>query len=166
MVKRSAGLLLYRTKNGFVEVFLAHPGGPFYVKKDAGVWSIPKGEFDTEEPFAAARREFEEETGFRIAGEFIELPAIKQKAGKIVYAWAVEADVDPSELTSNNFPMEWPPKSGSIKEFPEVDRAAWFDIETAMQKILPSQAGLISHMLKKLRQLGSLPEDDGQKRDR
>ena len=126
MVKRSAGLLLYRTKNGFVEVFLAHPGGPFYVKKDAGVWSIPKGEFDTEEPFAAARREFEEETGFRIAGEFIELPAIKQKAGKIVYAWAVEADIDADAIHSNTFEMEWPPHSGKTATFPEIDRAAWF----------------------------------------
>lgn len=152
MIKRSAGLLLYRTKNGFVEVFLVHPGGPFYAKKDLGVWTIPKGELDGGEPFATARREFEEETGFKIAGEFIELPAVKQKGGKLVYAWAVEADVDPTKIESNMFSMEWPPKSGKIKEFPEADHADWFDIATAMQKILPSQKELISNLLKKIQE--------------
>ena len=150
MIKRSAGLLLFRTTNGFVEVFLVHPGGPFFVKKDLGVWSIPKGEFDAEEPFAAARREFEEETGFAIAGDFIELPVIKQKGGKLVYAWAVEADIDASAIESNTFEMEWPPKSGKVQEFPEVDRAEWFDVETAKQKINPAQAELIESMLKKI----------------
>ncbi len=150
MIKRSAGLLLFRTTNGFVEVFLVHPGGPFYAKKDLGVWSIPKGELDGEEPFAAARREFEEETGFAVAGDFIELPVIKQKSGKLVYAWAVEADVDASTIESNTFPMEWPPKSGKVQEFTEVDRAEWFDVETAKKKINPAQAELIESMLKKI----------------
>lgn len=147
MVKRSAGLLVFRTTNGFVEVFLVHPGGPFFAKKDLGSWSIPKGEFEMEEPLAAARREFEEETGFSMAGEFIELRPIKQKGGKLVYAWAVEADLDAAAITSNTFELEWPPKSGSLKEYPEVDRAAWFDLETARSKILASQAELITELI-------------------
>ena len=110
----------------------------------------PKGELDGEEPFAVARREFEEETGFRIAGDFIELPPVKQKGGKLVYAWAVEADIDASAIESNTFAMEWPPKSGKVQEFPEVDRAAWFDVETAKKKINPAQAVLIESMLKKI----------------
>lgn len=147
MVKRSAGLLVFRTTNGFVEVFLVHPGGPFFAKKDLGSWSIPKGEFEMEEPLAAARREFEEETGFSMAGEFIELKPIKQKGGKLVYAWAVEGDLDAAAITSNTFELEWPPKSGSLKEYPEVDRAAWFDLETARSKILASQAELIMELV-------------------
>ncbi len=150
MTKRSAGLLLFRTVNGFVEVFLVHPGGPFFVKKDLGVWSIPKGELDGEEPFAAARREFEEETGSRIAGAFIELPVIKKKGGKLVYAWAVEADIEAAEIVSNTFSMEWPPHSGKRQEFPEVDRGEWFTIETAKEKILKGQRGFLDQLQARL----------------
>jgi len=150
MVKRSAGLLLYRTVNGLLEVFLVHPGGPFYVKKDLGSWSIPKGEFDIEEPLTAARREFKEETGFDIAGDFVELEPIKQKGGKFVYAWAVEADVDPGDLTSNTFTLEWPPKTGKTTEYPEADRGEWFTIGVAREKILPSQAPLLDDLLRKV----------------
>jgi predicted NUDIX family NTP pyrophosphohydrolase len=150
MAKQSAGLLLYRTANGFLEVFLVHPGGPFYAKKDLGSWSIPKGEFEMENPLDAARREFKEETGCDIAGEFVELKPIKQKGGKWVYAWAVEADIDPARLKSNTFSLEWPPKSGKIKEYPEVDRADWFTLDDAQQKILPSQSKILSDLINKL----------------
>jgi predicted NUDIX family NTP pyrophosphohydrolase len=151
MNKQAAGLLVYRNADEGVEIFLVHPGGPFYVKKDDGVWSIPKGIFDEdEEPLAAARREFEEETGFKIAGDFFELKPVKQKGGKIVHAWAVEADVDADAIQSNTFTMEWPPKSGKMAEFPEVDRAAWFDPETALQKINPAQSALITELLSRI----------------
>jgi predicted NUDIX family NTP pyrophosphohydrolase len=150
MIRQSAGLLVYRETDEGVEVFLVHPGGPFYAKKDDGVWSIPKGEFDMENSLTAARREFEEETGQRIAGDFFELKPIKQKGGKIVHAWAVEADVDPQAIQSNTFTMEWPPKSGKMSEFPEVDRAAWFDPETAKQKINPAQSAFITELLSRI----------------
>ena len=152
MAKQSAGLLLYRTTNGFLEVFLVHPGGPFWKNKDKGVWSIPKGEFTSETPLKAARRELKEETGFSVSGPFIELMPIKQKGGKWVYAWAVEADVDPSKLKSNTFTMTF--ASGGSKEFPEVDRAAWFDLETAGRKILPSQAVALQHLQERLTEIG------------
>jgi predicted NUDIX family NTP pyrophosphohydrolase len=150
MIKQSAGLLVYRETDNGVEVFLVHPGGPFYTKKDDGVWSIPKGEFDAEDSLTAARREFEEETGFKIAGDFFALSPVKQKGGKIVYAWAVEADIDPQAIQSNTFKMEWPPKSGKMVEFPEVDRAAWFDPQTAKQKINPAQYALITELLSRI----------------
>src|SRR5829696_7412301 len=122
-MKQAAGLLVYRRTGGGLEVFLVHPGGPFYARKDDGVWSIPKGLFDADEdPLAPARREFEEETGQKIAGDFFELKPITQKGGKIVYAWAVEANVDADDIVSNTFDLEWPPKSGKMQEFPEVDR--------------------------------------------
>jgi predicted NUDIX family NTP pyrophosphohydrolase len=129
-----------------IDVFLVHPGGPFWAKKDAGAWSIPKGEFETEQPLVAAMREFEEETGLKISGDFIELKPVKQKGGKIVYAWAVEADFDASDIQSNMFKLEWPPKSGVMRDYPEVDRAGWFDLETAKLKMLASQAGLIEQL--------------------
>jgi predicted NUDIX family NTP pyrophosphohydrolase len=151
MIKQSAGLLLFREADEGIELFLVHPGGPFYKNKDIGVWSIPKGEFDeTEDALTAARREFEEETGFKIAGDFFELEAVKQKGGKMVYCWGVEADVDAAAVVSNTFPMEWPPKSGRTQEFPEVDRAGWFTPEAAKEKILPSQLPLIASLLAKI----------------
>jgi predicted NUDIX family NTP pyrophosphohydrolase len=140
MAKQSAGLLLFRRKAG-LEVFLVHPGGPFWAKKDLGVWSIPKGEYrEGEDAFAAARREFAEETGFLPDGDFRALGEIRQAGGKRVKAWAVEGDCDPAAFRSNTFTMEWPPRSGKRREFPEVDRAAWFPIAEARRKIHPAQA--------------------------
>lgn len=149
MAKQSAGLLLYRTTNGFLEVFLVHPGGPFWKNKDKGVWTIPKGEFTGEPPLEAAKRELKEETGFSVSGPFIELAPIKQKGGKWVYAWAAEADLDPSKVKSNTFTMTF--ASGGSKEFPEVDRADWFTVNEAMEKILEAQAPLITQLAGKLR---------------
>lgn len=143
MPRQSAGLLLYRTKNGFLEVFLVHPGGPFWVSRDAGAWSIPKGEFTTEEPLDAAKRELREETGFSVSGDFLSLTPIKQKGGKWVHAWAIETDVDPAKLKSNTFNLKG-------REYPEVDRAEWFTVETAKEKINQAQAELISELEGKL----------------
>lgn len=147
MAKQSAGLLLYRKMNGDLEVFLAHPGGPFYTKKDLGVWSIPKGEFTTEKPLAAAKREFKEETGFTASGKFIELFPVKTSSGKMVYAWAVEADFDPAKLKSNTFPLEF---AGRVREYPEVDRADWFTIDAAREKIIAYQLPLLSQLIKRV----------------
>ena len=142
--KRSAGLLLYRKRAGALEVFLVHPGGPFWTKKDAGAWTIPKGEIgEDEEPLAAARREMAEETGFAPEGKFIALPPVRQKAGKLVLAWAVEGDCDPAALRSNSFSMEWPPHSGRSAEFPEIDRGAWYGIAEARDKLLEAQLPLL-----------------------
>jgi len=147
MPKKSAGLLLYREKRGSLEVFLVHPGGPFWAKKDEGAWSIPKGEFDADEdPLDAARREFQEETGLAVAGEYLPLTPIRQTGGKTVYAWAVRADVDAAMAKSNAFSIEWPPGSGKTQEFPEIDRADWFDIEVARRKILKSQLPLLEQI--------------------
>jgi predicted NUDIX family NTP pyrophosphohydrolase len=147
MGKQSAGLLLYRRRQGNLEVLLVHPGGPFWAHKDAGAWSIPKGEHGPEEdPLAAARREFTEETGFTAAGPFFPLTPLKQKSGKVVQAYACEGEADPGGLTSNTFPLEWPPHSGKTKEFPEVDRAAWFSLEEAAEKIHPGQAGFLQEL--------------------
>lgn len=141
---------MYRKRNNVLEVFLVHPGGPFFVKKDAGVWSIPKGEIDEgEDHLAAAKREFEEETGCRPEGTFVPLAPVKQKSGKIVLSWSVEGDCDAESVTSNTFSMEWPPKSGRMREFPEVDRAAWFTIGEAKQKINPAQAPLLNELMSK-----------------
>ena len=148
MAKQSAGLLLYRTKNGFLEVFLTHPGGPFWKNKDKGAWTIPKGEFSGEPALEAAKRELKEETGFTVRGPFIELTPIKQKGGKWVYAWAVEKDVDPSKIKSNEFTVTF--SSGHSQDYPEVDRADWFRIEEAKEKILEAQARLISELSAKL----------------
>jgi len=149
MAKRSAGLLMYRRKNG-LEVFLVHPGGPFWAQRDMGAWSIPKGEYaDGEEPLAAARREFEEETGFPATGGFIELGELKQAGGKIVSAWAFEGDCDARDLRSNTFTMEWPPRSGRKMEFPEVDRGSWYSIEDARKYLLPAQCVFLDRLLQK-----------------
>jgi predicted NUDIX family NTP pyrophosphohydrolase len=147
MAKQSAGILLYRKVKKVVEVLLVYPGGPFFSGKDAGNWSIPKGEFTEEEvPLHAAIREMEEETGFHPEGEFIELTPIKQKSGKIVYCWAQESDLDASTIVSNTFEMEWPPKSGKRKTYPEIEEAAWFDIETAKKKINERQIALLEEL--------------------
>jgi predicted NUDIX family NTP pyrophosphohydrolase len=147
MARKSAGLLLFRETSGHLEVLLVHPGGPFWSRKDEGAWSIPKGELEEgEDPLEAAKREFEEEMGSPIHGEAIPLRPLKQPGGKIVHAWAVRGDFNPDLLQSNTFPLEWPPKSGRIQEFPEVDRAAWFPIETARQKILKGQAGFLDQL--------------------
>lgn len=148
MPKQSAGLLLHRHAGAQLEVFLVHPGGPIWAKKDLGVWSIPKGEFTAdEEPLAAARRELTEETGLTVDGPFRPLGTIRQASGKVVHAWAVEADCDPAVIASNTFSLEWPPRSGRKQDFPEVDRAAWFLSEIAGQKINPAQAALIDRLV-------------------
>lgn len=149
MANQSAGILLYRTKNDSLEVFLVHPGGPFWQNKDNGAWTIPKGEFGSEAPFAAAKRELKEETGFTARGPFIELTPIVQKGGKWVHAWAVEKDVDPTKLKSNTFTMKF--ASGGTREYPEVDRGDWFTVEEAKEKILEAQVRLIDELEEKLR---------------
>jgi len=144
---KSAGILLYRFREGVLQVLLAHPGGPFWAKKDSGAWTIPKGEIgDSEEPLAAARRELREETGLDLDGEFIALAPVRQKSGKWVHAWALEGDCDPAAIRSNTFSVEWPPKSGKQREFPEIDRAAWFTIPEAREKILAAQAGFLDEL--------------------
>lgn len=145
MAKRSAGILAYRRHQEQVQVLLVHPGGPFYVKKDLGVWSIPKGEYEeTENPLTVAKREFEEETGNIITQQvFVPLEPVKMKSGKIVTAWTVEADFEKSFIRSNMFEMEWPPNSGKMQQFPEVDKAEWFTLAVAKQKIHPAQLPLL-----------------------
>jgi predicted NUDIX family NTP pyrophosphohydrolase len=153
MPKQSAGILLYRNAGGRIEVLLVHPGGPFWAKKDGGAWSIPKGEFgDGEEPLEAAKREFQEETSFPIEGTFIPLNPVKQPSGKTVYAWAVEGDIDADAILSNTFSMEWPKGSAKTKSFPEIDKADWFDLETAKVKILKGQLGLLEQLSRNLSQ--------------
>jgi len=150
--KTSAGLLMFRRLAGRpLEVLLAHPGGPFWARKDLGAWTIPKGEFTDEDPLAAAQREFEEETGLAPTPPFIELTTIKQKSGKRVSAWAFEGDWDPGLLRSNDFEMEWPKGSGHMQAFPEVERAEWFTIERAREKILPAQEPLLDRLMEVLR---------------
>jgi predicted NUDIX family NTP pyrophosphohydrolase len=146
--KRSAGILLFRRDP--LEVLLVHPGGPFFAKKDAGVWSIPKGEYDagSEDPLSCARREFAEELGSALPpGDPVELGEIKQRGGKIVTAYAVEGDVDATAAESNTFEMEWPPRSGRMASFPEIDRAEWFDADTAREKLVPAQAAFVDRLL-------------------
>ena len=151
MPKKSAGLLLFREVAGRLEVLLVHPGGPFWAGKDQGAWSIPKGEFEEgEEPLSAAKREFREETGFTPDGDMIPLEPLRQPSGKLVYAWAVERDLDPARVRSNTFSMEWPPRSGRYQEFPEVDRAAWFSVEEARGKISKGQAAFLVRLQEKL----------------
>jgi predicted NUDIX family NTP pyrophosphohydrolase len=150
--KRSAGLLMFRrTNTGGIEILLVHPGGPFWAKKDAGAWSVPKGEFgEHEDGLLAAQREFEEETGAVASGKFMELKPIRQPGGKTVDAWAVEGDFDVSKHVSNVFELEWPPRSGKIQAFPEADKAEWFGPEMARIKILKGQVGLIDQLLDRL----------------
>jgi predicted NUDIX family NTP pyrophosphohydrolase len=138
---------MYRIRSSGIEVLLAHPGGPFFQKKDEGAWSIPKGEIEPEEDsLAAAQREFEEETGIKPAGPFMELTPVKQKGGKIVHAWAFEGDCSPKAIVSNTFTMEWPPKSGREQEYPEIDKADFFDLDAARTKINPAQVSLIDDL--------------------
>lgn len=156
MPKRSAGLLLYRRRDESIEVFLVHPGGPFWAKKDRGAWSIPKGEYeDDEDPLAAARREFKEETGFPAPADAIALGEVKQAGGKIVTAWAAPGDCDPAKLVSNSCEIEWPPRSGRKMEIPEVDRGAWFPIEEAHDWIFTSQQPFLERLKQKLAANGS-----------
>src|SRR5262245_29759389 len=151
MARTSAGLLMFRWRHGQLEILLVHPGGPFWAKKDEGAWSIPKGEIgEHEEALAAARREVEEETGATPEGVFIPLAPVRQAGGKVVHAWAIESDFDPASLTSNTFRMEWPPRSGHQQTFPEVDRAAWFTLDAARQKILRGQRPLIDELARAL----------------
>ena len=151
MPKVSAGLLLYRVRDGELEFLLAHPGGPFWKDRDAGAWTIPKGEINEgENPLAAARREFEEEVGLKPDGEFMELTPIQQKGGKIVRAWAVEGDGDITNIKSNLFQMEWPPNSGRFQTCPEVDRAAFFRIQEAKSKINSAQIPFLEELKRKL----------------
>lgn len=146
MAKQSAGLLIYKRSDGRLFVFLVHPGGPFWAKKDTGAWSIPKGEFDDDEDaLTAARREFTEETGQTVNGDFRELRPCRQKGGKIVRAWAIEADVSET-VVSNMFEMEWPPRSGRKQTFPEVDRGGWFEIGEARSRINPGQLPLLDEL--------------------
>jgi predicted NUDIX family NTP pyrophosphohydrolase len=151
MARQSAGILLYRMNNKNLEVFLVHPGGPFWKNKDEGAWSIPKGEFgEKEDALDAAIREMEEETGYRIEDKCTPLSIVKQKSGKIIHAWACRGDVDPAKIRSNEFEMEWPPRSGKKTKFPEVDKAAWFDTDTAKKKINPGQVNLITELESKI----------------
>jgi predicted NUDIX family NTP pyrophosphohydrolase len=152
MAKLSAGLLMFRFgRNQELEVFLVHPGGPFWAKKDLGAWSLPKGEYlEGEAALDAARREFQEETGFVAQGDFLELSSIRQAGGKVVTAWAFAGDCDPEKLVSNRFEIDWPPRSGRKMEIPEVDRAAWFLIPEARERILKSQETFLDRLLEKL----------------
>ena len=141
---QSAGVLLYRRVGEALEVLLVHPGGPFWARKDEGAWSIPKGEFDAPEPAAdAARREFAEETGVTLNGEFVALSPVRQPSGKIVHAFAVAGDLDPASIASNTFELEWPPRSGRTQSFPEIDRAAWFALDEARGKIIKGQRPIL-----------------------
>jgi predicted NUDIX family NTP pyrophosphohydrolase len=151
MGKNSAGILAWHKEQGILKVLLIHPGGPFFTRKDIGVWSIPKGEpGDNEDMLDAARREFFEELGIEVSGTFIPLQPVKQKGGKVVHAWAVEAWPDISRVHSNTFAMEWPPRSGKMQEFPEVDKAEWFTVEEAKTKINSAQVGLIDELAVKV----------------
>ena len=154
-MKKSAGILLYKFIDKTIFFLLVHPGGPFWKNKDLESWSIPKGEFtEDENPLDAAKREFYEETGFKLESEsetdFIELDSVKLKSGKTIYAWALEFDIDATLVKSNDFEMEWPPKSGKQQSFPEVDRAEWFQTEHALKKINPAQADFIVQIISKI----------------
>jgi predicted NUDIX family NTP pyrophosphohydrolase len=144
---KSAGVLLYRRRGEMLEVFLVHPGGPYWARKDNGAWSIPKGEYATgDDALAAARREFNEETGLEVSGPFVPLKPVRQSGGKVISAWAAAGDLDPAQLRSNSFVLEWPPKSGTLHEYPEVDRGAWFSIAEARIKLNPAQRALLDQL--------------------
>ncbi|MGJ0119389.1 NUDIX domain-containing protein [Williamsia sp. MIQD14] len=148
MPRRSAGLLIHRGTGTGLEVLLGHPGGPFYVRKDDGCWSIPKGEYTDEDPLDAARREFLEEVGIAVPdGPAVDLGEVRQSSGKIVTAWAVAGDIDVTVAVSNTFEIEWPPRSGTLQSFPEIDRVEWFDLPTAHTKILASQRPFLERLL-------------------
>ena len=152
MAKVSGGLLLYRLRDGVIEVFLVHPGGPFWAKKDLGAWSIPKGEAaQGEDLLARAKQEFAEETGFRMSGDFRPLAPIRQAGGKVVHAWALEGDCDADAITSGSFILEWPPRSGRMQAFPEVDRAQWFTLPLAREKINQAQRAFLDELERLLR---------------
>lgn len=143
--------MLFRKAEAGIEVFLVHPGGPFWKKKDLGAWSLPKGEYDEgEDPLAAAKREFTEETSLIVDGDFVFLGELKQPSGKVVSAWALEHDLDPARVKSNTFSMEWPPKSGRTQEFPEVDAGAWFSLPAAMEKMLKGQTDFLARLAEKI----------------
>jgi predicted NUDIX family NTP pyrophosphohydrolase len=145
--KQSAGVLLYRRRDNGWQVLLVHPGGPYWKRKDPGAWSIPKGEFEPgEDPLESAKREFTEETGLPIAGNFVTLAPVKQAGGKVVHAFAVEADCDPAKIKSNTFSLEWPPRSGRFRQFPEVDRAGWFGLKEAAERIGKGQRPLLDQL--------------------
>ncbi|NIM49939.1 MAG: NUDIX domain-containing protein [Gemmatimonadales bacterium] len=151
MTKVSAGLLMYRVREGTLQILLAHPGGPFWQDKDEGAWTIPKGQIPADEDAqTAALREFEEETGIRADGPFIDLTPIRQRGGKTVHAWAFEGDCDPAAIESNTFQVEWPPHSGKMREFPEIDRAQFFGVADAKKKINPAQISLIEELQRRL----------------
>ena len=153
MARRSAGILLHRGGTGAREVLLVHPGGPFWARRDAGAWSIPKGEYeDGEEPMAAALREFEEELGSALeqVGELVELGEVRQRNRKVVVAWAAEGDLDASAVRSNTFSMEWPPRSGRQQEFPEIDRAEWFTLAQAREKLIEAQVAFLDRLEERL----------------
>ena len=150
MIRKSAGILLYKLAEGRLQVFLVHPGGPIWQKRDLQSWSVPKGEYENEDPAIAARREFEEETGFSVSGELIPLEPQTLKSGKTITCFAVKGDIEANAIKSNLFEMEWPPKSGKIQSFPEVDRGEWFSVSMALQKINPQQAGFIYELMEKL----------------
>ena len=152
MPRKSAGILLYRFQKNGVEVFLVHPGGPFWANKDGGSWSVPKGEYnDDEDALKAAQREFQEETGLSIQGNFIELGEVRQPSGKRVVVWALENDQEVENIRSNTFQLEWPPKSGKMQEFPEVDRGGWFSLPEARQKILKGQISFLDKLKEKIK---------------
>jgi len=150
--RTSAGVLLYRAREGTVHVLLVHPGGPFWARKDEGAWSIPKGEFDATEPAsAAARREFAEETGVTLKGELVALAPVRQPSGKVIHPFAVAGDLDPASIASNTFELEWPPRSRRMQSFPEIDRAAWFTLEEARRKIIKGQRPILDDFVARLK---------------
>ena len=151
-MRKSAGIVLYRQTRNYLEVFLVHPGGPFWMGKEEGAWSIPKGEFSgDEDPLTTARREFHEETSFEVEGVFQELGQVQQKGGKLVLAWAVEGDIEAEKIKSNTFRQEWPYKSGKWASYPEVDKGGWFSIEQAREKINPAQFTFLERLLELLK---------------